>query len=70
LLKIVVAGFLVPLRDPSTLAEKLELLIKDPVLRQRMGRADGEKYEQEFTHATFEMRINKILKELIMHSEK
>lgn len=60
-----VTGFLVPQKDSVVLAEKLELLIKDPELRQRMGRAGREKYEREFTLAVFEKRMKEILEEVM-----
>jgi glycosyltransferase involved in cell wall biosynthesis len=34
-----VEGFIVPIRDPLTLADRLERLYHDPELRERMGRA-------------------------------
>jgi starch synthase len=33
------AGFLVPIRSPEAIAEKLELLAGNPVLLQQMGKA-------------------------------
>jgi glycosyltransferase involved in cell wall biosynthesis len=60
-----VSGFLVPQKDSAALAEKVELLIKDPELRQRMGRAGREKYEREYTLETFEKRMNEILEAVI-----
>jgi colanic acid/amylovoran biosynthesis glycosyltransferase len=38
-----VTGFVVPRRDPDTMAEKIILLAKDPALRQRMGKAGRER---------------------------
>jgi glycosyltransferase involved in cell wall biosynthesis len=57
-------GFLVPQNDAVALAEKLELLIKDPVLCKKMGELGRKKYEAEFTLAAFEARFTTILKEL------
>lgn len=59
-----ITGYLVPQKDANDLADKLEILIKDPVLRQRMGRAGREKYEKEFTMAVFEKRMKEILEEM------
>lgn len=64
-----VTGFLVPQRAITAMAEKLELLIKDRGLRQRMGRAGREKYEKEFTLTDFEKRMKEILEELTINSE-
>jgi len=57
-------GFLVPKNDAIAVAEKLELLIKDPVLRKEMGELGKEKYKAKFTLAAFETRFTVILKEL------
>ena len=59
-----VTGFLVPQKDPASLAEKLELLIKDPLLRNSMGKAGRENYEREFALERFERRMVEILEEV------
>ena len=59
-----ITGFLVPQKDSKALAKKLELLIKDPELRQKMGRSGREKYEKEFTLAVFEKRMKEILEKI------
>jgi colanic acid/amylovoran biosynthesis glycosyltransferase len=41
-------GFVVPRRDPQSLANKLALLARDPELRQRMGKAGRERVEKHF----------------------
>ena len=41
-------GFLVPVRNSVTLAQKLRLLIDDKELRTRMGKSSREKAEKEF----------------------
>lgn len=41
-------GYLVPVRDPRRLAEALEKLITNPVLRARMGAASRARAEREF----------------------
>lgn len=56
-----ITGFLVPKKDPVSLAEKLEILIKDPELRDKMGAAGREKFEREFTLDRFEIRLAEIL---------
>jgi glycosyltransferase involved in cell wall biosynthesis len=58
-------GFLVPQKDAKALAEKLEILIKSPELRQQMGNAGRKKYEKEFTLNAFEERLKGILKEIV-----
>lgn len=44
-----VNGFLVPVKDSDALAEKLQLLIDDAHLREKMGKASREKAEKEFS---------------------
>lgn len=44
-----VNGYLVPVKDANTLAEKLKVLIDNPILRDRMGKAAREKAENEFS---------------------
>lgn len=44
-----VCGFLVPVDDPGTLAEKLAQLKQDPTLRVRFGRAARARFEATFT---------------------
>lgn len=54
-------GFLVPQRDPAALAEKLTVLLEDPKLRERMGEAGRQRYEEHFTAEKFEERMLEIL---------
>ncbi len=56
-----VTGLLVPQKDPVALADKLEILIRNPEMRIRMGEAGRAKYEQEFTLERFERRMVEIL---------
>jgi glycosyltransferase involved in cell wall biosynthesis len=43
-----VEGFVVPVRDPSTMAEKLSSLAQDPALRERMGKAARVRILKDF----------------------
>lgn len=54
-------GFLVPQNDAVALANKLELLIKDPELRKEMGQEGRRLYEEKFTLEAFEKRFDQIL---------
>lgn len=58
-------GFLVSQKNPFELAERLELLIKNPTLREKIGKAGRAKYEKEYTLEAFERRIIKILQQII-----
>lgn len=60
-----VNGFLVPPKDAYKLAEKLELLILNPGLRQQMGHASHAKYKNDFTLAIFEEKLKTILNLII-----
>ena len=57
-------GFLVSPKDSTALAEKLETLILQPELREKMGAAGRMKYEQEYTLERFEKRITEIIEEV------
>ena len=56
-----VTGFLITQKDVKTLADKLEILIKNPEMRKQMGAAGRAKYEKEFTMETFEKTLTNIL---------
>jgi glycosyltransferase involved in cell wall biosynthesis len=43
-----VTAFLVDVRHPASLAEKMEVLIRDPALRERMGQAGRQRVERVF----------------------
>jgi|AntAceMinimDraft_7_1070363.scaffolds.fasta_scaffold14844_2 glycosyltransferase involved in cell wall biosynthesis len=62
------SGFLVNKKDAHALAEKLEILIKTPELRQKMGKAGRKKYEHEFTFEIFENKFKKILTNILKTS--
>ncbi|MFB3789567.1 MAG: glycosyltransferase family 4 protein [bacterium] len=44
-----VSGFLVPVRNVEALVDRLDRLIQDPALRERLGRAGREKAVREFS---------------------
>ena len=62
-----VTGFLVPQKNAELLAEKLELLIKNPKLRKKMGIAGRAKYEKEFTLQAFETKLQEILESILLN---
>ena len=57
-------GFLVPKKDASELADKLEVLMKDERLRISMGNAAFKKYKKEYTLTKFESNLCAILKSI------
>jgi len=58
-------GFLVQQKDVIALAEKLEFLIKNKVLREEMGSNGRLRYEQYFTLKHFENNLTNILNKCI-----
>ena len=58
-------GFLVPKHDVAVLADKMQLLLNDSVLRSNMGKAGREKFEKEFTLEVFEKRMTWILEHIV-----
>lgn len=60
-----VNGYLVPQRNVEILAEKLEVLILNPELRNEMGSAGKKMYEEKFTLEIFEKRIVEILQTVL-----
>lgn len=59
-------GFIVEKRNAKQLADKIEVLLKDPSLCQGMGQAGKKKFQAEFTIERFENRMKDILNQLTM----
>ena len=51
--------------DAKEIADKLEMLLNDSVLRSNMGKAGREKFEKEFTLNVFENRMTWILEHIV-----
>lgn len=58
-------GFIVPQKDPLTLADKLETLIQNPELQLSMGEAGNNKYRKEFTVEMYGKRLDSIFKTIL-----
>lgn len=56
-----ITGYLVNQKNSDELAEKLEILIKNPLLRNQMGHLGYIKFKNEFTLKQFEANLVKIL---------
>lgn len=54
-------GFLVPCREVQPLAERIGFLLKDEVLRKKLGKAGKAKFEREYTLSRFEQNIKRCL---------
>jgi glycosyltransferase involved in cell wall biosynthesis len=55
-----ISGLLFPARDSHALADRLELLIKDPQLRMRMGKAGRSIYLREYTFDRFRQEMENV----------
>jgi glycosyltransferase involved in cell wall biosynthesis len=55
-----ISGFLFPVGDSLALADKLELLVRDPQLRMRMGKAGRSIYLREYTFDRFREAMENI----------
>ena len=51
--------------DAKEIADKLEMLLNDSVLRSNMGKVGREKFEKEFTLEVFENRMTWILEHIV-----
>jgi glycosyltransferase involved in cell wall biosynthesis len=60
-----VNGFLIPNQNALALAEKLEILIANPVLRNAMGIEGIRMYKEKFTLKIFEHRLVEILQDYL-----
>ena len=57
-----VTGFLVPVKDPAALADKLALLIKDPALRKKMKEKSRQVFLNEYTIEKFHKNMETVFK--------
>jgi glycosyltransferase involved in cell wall biosynthesis len=60
-----VTGFVVEKSSPQQLAEKIEILIKNPQLRQEMGQAGRKKYEEKYTLRQFEENMKNVFTDVL-----
>ena len=61
-------GYLIDQRNSIDLANKIEVLIKNPELRRQMGNAGKKKYKAEFTIDIFEHKIVEILHQIMRNN--
>lgn len=54
-------GYLVPPKDSETTASRLQLLLENLSLRERMGQAGRTRYEKQFTIDKFRHRMEEVL---------
>lgn len=60
-----VNGYLVPIQDPEAVAQRLQRLIGDPQLRERMGNEGRRIFEESFTLEAFHRSMERELGDLI-----
>jgi len=60
------SGFLIPINDPEALAEKLEILIRNEPLRQKMGAAGRQLYCQKFTAQRHYQQMEQMFSDLFV----
>ena len=60
-----VTGFIIPPRDPETLAEKIIYLIKHPDIARKMGEAGRKKFEREYTLSVFEENMINVFNQIL-----
>jgi glycosyltransferase involved in cell wall biosynthesis len=63
-----VNGFLIKPGDVATLADKICILLRDSVLREKMGRASRERFLKEFTFERFAQRMNSVFADALNNS--
>ena len=63
-------GYLVKTQDVNELAQKLELLLLNPELAQKMGQAGFERFSQHYTESVHENLIDKLYTECLAHSPR
>ncbi|NVK40623.1 MAG: glycosyltransferase family 4 protein [Oceanospirillaceae bacterium] len=64
------SGLLFRARDINNLKTKLEILIQDVSLRERLGAEAKTLFYEHFTHSHFEQRLKGLLEKLSMSQEK
>lgn len=62
-------GYIVQQEDSKGLADKLEMLIKNPQLQIEMGKAGFKKYQDEFTVEMYGKRLDKIFRNTLSKNQ-
>lgn len=63
-----VNGWLVGIQDPGAIADRLDRLIADPAMRERMGREGRRIFEQRFTLERFHSNMEEAITDAIARS--
>jgi glycosyltransferase involved in cell wall biosynthesis len=62
-----ITGILVPPSDPESLADAIDLLLRDPELRERVGRAAAADAKRRFCLPRYEQQMSRTIDGLIDH---
>ena len=60
-----ITGYVVNRNEPYQIKEKLEVLIKDPILRKQMGVAGRRKFLNNYTLEKFNSNMNKVFEDIM-----
>jgi glycosyltransferase involved in cell wall biosynthesis len=58
-------GYIIPPKNPDILAEKINLLVEDPHLRRKMGRAGRERFLSMYSFDAYSSNIQEIFNDLL-----
>ncbi|HKL02537.1 MAG TPA: glycosyltransferase family 4 protein, partial [Cryomorphaceae bacterium] len=58
-------GFLLENPDPGPLAEKIQMLLRDPSLREKMGRESRRLYENHFTASAMTEKLSGVFEKIL-----
>ena len=63
-------GYVVPMRSPEALAEKINALLDDPEAMRRMGMAGRRRAEDEFDWKLIAQKTKQVYEDLLMEKKK
>ncbi len=58
-------GFIIPPKNPDILAEKINLLVKDPLLRRRLGNEGKKRFNAMYSFDAYSSNVQEILNDLL-----
>jgi glycosyltransferase involved in cell wall biosynthesis len=58
-------GFIIPPKKPNILAERINLLVKDPHLRRTMGREGKKRFDAIYSFDAYSSNVQGILDDLL-----
>jgi glycosyltransferase involved in cell wall biosynthesis len=58
-------GFIVPIKNPAAISDKLKILIENKTIREQMGYRSRELYEQNLTEEKMVERLQSVLNKVL-----